>query len=117
MNSAISSLESPNIFSAAGNIDNVKPGACIRSKLNEDCSKAEIKLTLEDVENKALEVGETLTLNLKVENTNKKATFISSNEEVLTVNENGVVEAKSVGKANVYAEIQDNNYNIIIQND
>ena len=75
-------------------------------------SKAEIKLTLEDVENKTLEVGETLTLNLKVENTNKKATFISSNEEVLTVNENGVVEAKSVGKANVYAEIQDNNYNI-----
>ena len=74
-------------------------------------SKAEIKLTLEDVENKTLEVGETLTLNLKVENTNKKATFISSNEEVLTVNENGVVEAKSVGKANVYAEIQDNNDN------
>ena len=42
-------------------------------------SKAEIKLTLEDVENKTLEVGETLTLNLKVENTNKKATFVSSN--------------------------------------
>lgn len=70
-------------------------------------SKAEIKLTLEDVENKTLEVGETLTLNLKVENTNKKATFISSNEEVLTVNENGVVEAKSVGSAKIYALIQD----------
>lgn len=70
-------------------------------------SKAEIKLTLEDVENKTLEVGETLTLNLKVENTNKKATFVSSNEEVLTVNENGVVEAKSVGSAKIYALIQD----------
>lgn len=70
-------------------------------------SKAEIKLTLEDVENKILEVGETLTLNLKVENTNKKATFVSSNEEVLTVNENGVVEAKSVGSAKIYALIQD----------
>ena len=75
-------------------------------------SKAEIKLTLEDVENKTLEVGETLTLNLKVENTNKKATFVSSNEDVLTVNQDGLLEAKSVGKANVYAEIQDNNYNI-----
>lgn len=70
-------------------------------------SKAEIKLTLEDVENKTLEVGETLTLNLKVENTNKKATFVSSNEEVLTINENGVVEAKSVGSAKIYALIQD----------
>lgn len=70
-------------------------------------SKAEIKLTLEDVENKTLEVGETLTLNLKVENTNKKAIFVSSNEEVLTVNENGVVEAKSVGSAKIYALIQD----------
>lgn len=70
-------------------------------------SKAEIKLTLEDVENKTLEVGETLTLNLKVENTNKKATFVSSNEEVLTVNENGVVEAKSVGSAKIYALIRD----------
>lgn len=70
-------------------------------------SKAEVKLTLEDVENKTLEVGETLTLNLKVENTNKKATFVSSNEEVLTVNENGVVEAKSVGSAKIYALIQD----------
>lgn len=70
-------------------------------------SKAEIKLTLEDVENKTLEVGETLTLNLKVENTNKKATFVSSNEEVLTVNENGVIEAKSVGSAKIYALIQD----------
>lgn len=70
-------------------------------------SKAEIKLTLEDVENKILEVGETLTLNLKVENTNKKATFVSSNEEVLTVNENGVIEAKSVGSAKIYALIQD----------
>ena len=70
-------------------------------------SKAEIKLTLEDVENKTLEVGETLTLNLKVENTNKKATFVSSNEEVLTVNENGVVEAKGVGSAKIYALIQD----------
>lgn len=70
-------------------------------------SKAEIKLTLEDVENKTLEVGETLILNLKVENTNKKATFVSSNEEVLTVNENGVVEAKSVGSAKIYALIQD----------
>ena len=74
-------------------------------------SKAEIKLTLEDVENKTLEVGETLTLNLKVENTNKKATFVSSNEDVLIVNEDGLLEAKSVGKANVYAEIQDNNDN------
>ena len=74
-------------------------------------SKAEIKLTLEDVENKTLEVGETLTLNLKVENTNKKAVFVSSNEDVLTVNEDGLLEAKSVGKANVYAEIQDNNDN------
>ena len=70
-------------------------------------SKAEIKLTLEDVENKTLEVGETLTLNLKVENTNKKAIFVSSNEKVLTVNENGVVEAKSVGSAKIYALIQD----------
>lgn len=70
-------------------------------------SKAEIKLTLEDIENKTLEVGETLTLNLKVENTNKKATFVSSNEEILAVNENGIVEAKSVGSAKIYALIQD----------
>lgn len=74
-------------------------------------SQDSIKLVLEDVDNHILEVGESLLLNLKVENTNKKAIFVSSNEDVLTVNQDGLLEAKSVGKANVYAEIQDNNDN------
>ncbi len=74
-------------------------------------SQDSIKLVLEDVDNHILEVGESLLLNLKVENINKKAIFVSSNEDVLTVNQDGLLEAKSVGKANVYAEIQDNNDN------
>ena len=70
-------------------------------------SKAEVKLSIENVGKNTLEVGETILLNLKVENTNKKAIFVSSNEEVLTISDDGLLLAKGVGKATVHAEIQD----------
>ena len=70
-------------------------------------SKAEVKLSIENVGKNTLEVGETILLNLKVENTNKKAIFVSSNEKVLTISDDGLLLAKGVGKATVHAEIQD----------
>ena len=56
-------------------------------------SQDSIKLVLEDVDNHILEVGESLLLNLKVENINKKAIFVSSIEDVLTVNQDWFIRS------------------------
>lgn len=76
---------------------------------NDDTNKKEvITLTLKEVTNNNLEVGDSLTLSLEIKNTNKKAKFISTNSDVLSVDDNGKITAKNVGTAKIYAEIEAN---------
>ncbi len=78
---------------------------------NDDTNKKEvIILTLKEVTNNNLEVGDSLTLSLEIKNTNKKAKFISTNSDVLSVDDNGKIKitAKNVGTAKIYAEIEAN---------
>ena len=76
---------------------------------NDDTNKKEvIILTLKEVTNNNLEVGDSLTLSLEIKNTNKKAKFISTNSDVLSVDDNGKITAKNVGTAKIYAEIEAN---------
>ncbi len=76
---------------------------------NDDTNKKEvITLTLKEVTNNNLEVGDSLTLSLEIKNTDKKAKFISTNSDVLSVDDNGKITAKNVGTAKIYAEIEVN---------
>lgn len=76
---------------------------------NDDTNKKEvITLTLKEVTNNNLEVGDSLTLSLEIKNTDKKAKFISTNSDVLSVDDNGKITAKNVGTAKIYAEIDVN---------
>lgn len=60
---------------------------------NDDTNKKEvIILTLKEVTNNNLEVGDSLTLSLEIKNTNKKAKFISTNSDVLSVDDNGKIK-------------------------
>lgn len=76
---------------------------------NDDVNKKEpITLTIAEVDNTNLEVGESLTLSLEIKNTDKKAKFVSTNSDVLSVDDSGKIVAKSVGTVKIYAEIEVN---------
>lgn len=53
----------------------------------------------------SIKLGKGGTFSLKMARTSKKATWISSNEKVATVNQDGKVFAKKAGKVKIYAKI------------
>ena len=80
--------------------------SCVSS--NDTNKKEVITLTLKEVTNNNLEVGDSLTLSLEIKNTDKKAKFVSTNSDALSVDDNGKITAKNVGTAKIYAEIEVN---------
>lgn len=80
--------------------------SCVSS--NDTDKKEVITLTLKEVTNNNLEVGDSLTLSLEIKNTDKKAKFVSTNSDALSVDDNGKITAKNVGTAKIYAEIEVN---------
>ena len=64
-------------------------------------------ITITEVDN--IEVGETIQLEVKLTSLNGDISYQSSNDEILTVSDEGVVTGVSVGKATVTASVSDNN--------
>ena len=64
-------------------------------------------VTISNGENATLEVGETLQLNVTKEHTDDAITYTSSNNEVATVSDTGLVTAVAKGEATITAEAGD----------
>ncbi|MCX7695403.1 MAG: Ig-like domain-containing protein [Caloramator sp.] len=84
---------------------------CLIVKFEEPRVKVSAVYFLE--ENKVIKKGETLKLNVNfvpVNATIKKIIWTSSNNNILTVDENGVIKARNVGEATITAKSVDGGY-------